>query len=981
MKTIVAALAGSSLIALATPAFAQSASAAAQNQPPADRTAPNPAAASGGQSAPQDIVVTGSRIISNGFDAPTPVTTLSQEALETRAPSNIPDALNQLPQFRGSLSNSTSVTWDSSSPNQGNYLNLRGLGTQRSLILLDGKRVPPTSFDGGVDINTLPQDLVQRVDVVTGGASAAYGSDAVVGVVNFVLDKNFNGVKGEINKGISTYGDDPSTKATLAAGTGFAGGRGHVEVSASHYFSGGIHNIGDRSAQGGFNGAGNIITVGLGTTAVPTTTAFNTRFLKMSTGGTIDSGPLNGYQFLPDGTIQPMDVGEPTSQPDTYRVGGSGGYYKNTWLTSQLQTDRVFGRVSYDLLDALTAHVQVSASQAKNKLGIRYDERFPGTATQLTIFRDNAYLLPSVAAAMGDTDSFTLGRISLDTPQYVARTKTKSINIDAGFDGKFQLFGNDWHWDAGYIYGRTHLRTQMNEFNNQRYYAAVDSVIDPATGDPTCRVTLTNPGLMPGCVPMNVLGTGAPSQEAVDYVMGLSRYTVVNKENIADLDFSGALFDLPAGPVSIAFGGEYRTQSLDERSTSDPSAASQVDYTGIRGAPDGVLISDFTNVGSARGKINVKEAYVELEVPILKNKPLFESLSLNGAARVTDYSTSGTVVTWKAGVSYAPVHSLRFRSTISRDIAAPSLYDLFAGDQVQNRITTDSHTSTQGFLIQHTKGNPDLDPEKGTMFVAGAVYSPTWLDGMTLSVDYYHLKIKDAIGTVGSGTLFTNCDLSNGTSPICDNIIRPYPYSDRSPENFPTAVILQPENQAAIVQSGIDVQTNYRLPLDRLSSSLGNGVVTLESYLSFGLEGKSKDTPLADYRPSLGIGHNPKVSGSFSASYANGGFSTQVTERFTGKTKRSSRDVEGTYGVYATYGNEPNVWYTDLNIAYNFKAGGLVDVLGGGNFQLFLNVKNLFNQKPPLVADCCNPGLQFPTDRGKYDVIGRFFTVGARFRF
>lgn len=163
----------------------------------------------------EEVVVTGSRIVSNGFNAPTPVTTVSAQALTEAAPSNIPDALNQLPQFSNSRSPQASSTWNASSPQQGNFLNLRGLGSTRSIILLDGVRVPPTSFDGAVDVNTLPQSLVSRVDVVTGGASAAYGSDAVVGAVNFVLDKTFTGIKGSVSTGISSRNDNGATEARL----------------------------------------------------------------------------------------------------------------------------------------------------------------------------------------------------------------------------------------------------------------------------------------------------------------------------------------------------------------------------------------------------------------------------------------------------------------------------------------------------------------------------------------------------------------------------------------------------------------------------------------------------------------------------------------------------------------------------------------------------------------------------------------------
>lgn len=959
-------LVGSSLLVMAVPALSQATIAGQSAQTPAGATPPAPVPAEAiPQAASDDIVVTGSRIVTNGFQAPTPVTTLAQEALLARAPTNIPDALNQLPQFRGSTSNNTSMTWNANSPNQGNYLNLRGLGTSRSLVLLDGVRVPPTSFQGGVDINTLPQVLVQRVDVVTGGASAAYGSDAVVGVVNFILDKNFNGVKGSMQGGISAYGDTPSYKATIAAGTSFAEGRGHIEGSFEHYYSAGIDDLADRPL-----GSTKTIVVGARTQANPGRTYENVRFLRQSTGGTINSGPLNGYQFLPDGSVRPVDRGQPTNDPNTYSVGGSGGYYEKTSLTARLMTDQAFGRFSYELADNVTAHVQATGARSTTRVNLRNDERFSGTSTGVTIFSDNAFLRPDVVAQLQGTPSFQLGRISLDTPKYIARTLNTSVNANAGLEGKFGLLGKNWNWDVNYVYGRSYLRTKVNEFNNRRFYAAIDAVRD-ANGNIVCGVTLRNPGLLQGCVPMNIFGEGAPSEEAVNWVMGESRFTAVNEMHIGSFNVSGELFDLPAGPVSIAFGGEVRRQTLDQKSNSDPAAAGDVDYTGIRGVPTGVLISNFTNIGLAKGAVNVKEAYGEVNVPILKDVPLIQSLDLNGAVRVTDYSTSGTVVTWKAGVNYSPFADLRIRSTLSRDIAAPSLYQLFAGRQLANIVATDPHTNVQSLWLQETGGNPDLKPERGTMLVVGGVYSPGWLTGFTVSVDYYHLKIKDAIANTNSGDMIRDCDASGGTAAICDFIIRPLPFDDRSPANFPTRVILVAQNQAAVLQSGIDIEGAYRFPLDSVVESWA-GTLEFKTYLSRSLKSATKQNVNALYISTLGAGNNTRLRGSFEVNYMNGPLSVRFAERFTGKSRRNLREF------YDNDLQEPNRWYADLNISYKLQGIGFLDTV---DKELFFSGQNIFNAKPPRVPDCCNPGLQIATDRGKYDVVGGYYTVGVRFRF
>ncbi|RAK60572.1 TonB-dependent receptor [Phenylobacterium hankyongense] len=951
-----AMLAGVSMLALAAPALAQSSG--VKTFSAADKASGGDAG--GGEAAEVEaVVVTGSRIVSNGFQAPTPVTTMTSEALLARAPTNIPDALNQLPQFRGSSSNKQSVTWNANSPNQGNYLNLRGLGTTRTLILLDGVRVPPTSFAGGVDINTLPQVLVQRVDVVTGGASAAYGSDAMVGVVNFVLDKNFNGLKGSAQYGASTYGDANSYKATLAAGTSFAGGRGHIEGSIEHFNSDPI-NANDRE-----NGQRFIQYTSRSQGGVQYSTTYqDVRFSSVTFGGYINSGPLKGYEFLPGGAIQPMAVGGPTTNP-TYSIGGGGAYWTNTTMVSALKTDQAFGRVSYDLTDNINSHMQFSAAESRNQLNIRWDEHYGGSQNGITISRDNAFLRPEVVAALGSTNSFQMSRIGMmDTPQYKGDTLNDSGMINAGLDGKFSALGHEWHWDANYVWGRNQLRTNVNEFNSQRFYAAIDSVRNSA-GQAVCRVSLTNPTLLPGCVPMNIFGVGAPSAESIAWAMGRSQYQAVNQMNIVSANLSGDLFELPAGPLSVAFGGEWRRQTLDETSNSDPAVASSIDYTGIQGKPNNVLPYNFTNIGLASGQVTVKEAYVEVAAPLLKDLPFVQSLDLNAAARVTDYSTSGQVMTWKVGVNYQPYDDLRLRMTVSRDITAPTLYQLYQGKQVTANLDLDLHTGASASYINEVGGNPNLTPEIGSMVVGGFVYSPSYFKGFTVSVDAYSLLINDAIGSTNQGLLNQECEQSNGTSPSCAYIIRPLPFSDRTPANNMQRVLNVQRNQAKVFQSGFDVEAAYLVPLEAISSRL-SGRLELRGLASVLTDYSLKPSATQPRQGQLNYGNNPRISGSLEANYSNGPWSVRVAERWTGSAKRSRTTIFTNYDV------QPNVNYTDLNVAYKFGAER--------QYEAFASVQNLFNVDPPLIADSANPGLQFPTNRAMYDVIGRYITVGFRFR-
>ena len=928
---------------------------------------PPPAAESTATAGTDEVVVTGTRIVRNGFQAPTPVTTLTSTALESMRPSNIPDALNQLPQFRGSQSNNQSVTWNANSPATGNYLNLRGLGTQRSLILLDGVRVPPTSFSGGVDTNTLPQALVERVDVVTGGASAAYGSDAVVGVVNFILNKKFTGLKGSVQGGISTYGDDESYRVTMAAGSGFADGRGHIEGSIEHYRSMGLMQR-DRSL-----GRQGILQVGAGTAGNPNVTYWDVNFANTAFGGMINNGPLRNYKFLPDGSVAPMDMGQSIPNNPNYMIGGDGGSYDTSHsLAPDLRTLQAFGRVSYDIFDNVTAHTQVSYAQSRTYMNIHPDERFAGTATGVIIYRDNPYLLPSVVDLLGNTESFQFSRISeKDIPPYFNTVAVRSVNVNAGLDGKVTIAGKQFNWDANFVYGETNLRSKINEFNNQRFYAAVDAAraID---GSIVCRANLIVPNSYPGCVPINLFGVGAPSQEAIDYIMGESAYKVINRMAIGSVNLSGDLFKLPAGPLSIAIGGEIRKQDLNQTSNADPAAASSVSYASIRGVPSDVLISNFTNIGTAKGTVRVKEAYVEAVAPLLHDIPLIQYLEINGAARVTDYSTSGTVVTWKAGLNWKVFDDLRIRATRSRDIAAPSLYQLFQGGTVATNIMADPHTGIQRAWTTETRGNPNLTPEIGSMLVAGAVYSPSWLPGFTISADYYNLKIKDAIGALGSTQVVQNCEDSNGTADICANVIRPLPFSDRSEANFPIRIITGSFNQAKVAQAGIDLEMSYRFPVSVFSANW-SGSFELRGLMSIGLKNETKSGPTNPTQTSLGFGQNARYTGSIEAVYSNDSLTVRVSERATGSARRSLTQV-----FVAPYDTMPNRWYTDLNVSYKLDKVGFLGGLTGT--EMFFTVQNLFNAQPPIVADCCSPKLQIATNKAVYDTVGRYFTLGVRFR-
>lgn len=937
-KSLLLAAVSSAALLFSQPARAQSAAAAGPAQP----------AAAASDNGADDIIVTGSRVIKNGNAAPSPLTVLSSDELSARSPNNVAAALVQIPQFRGSVTPNGAVGFAGAN-RLGNYLNLRNLGVQRVLITLDGMRVQQTNTSGGVNIDLLPQALIQRVDVVTGGASAAYGSDAVAGVVNFVIDKRFVGLKGSATVGVSTYGDAISDKFTLAAGFSALSDRLHVEGSAEYNRSNGII-MPDRPWA-----RTNYASVGAGSAASPLITVSNAHSNIATAGGLIIGGPLAGFAFGPDGTLHRADLGV-SPGAGTISAGGEGGQYFDATIVGGSLNYQLFGRVGLDIAPDIEMYAQSFYTQANYQNQGISDFRFPNGPNTLTIFADNAFLPAVVKTALGTTPSFVLGRQNLEEGVAVNNFTTDAFNIQGGFNGKI---GTNWRWDASYTWGKVVLDARVGDFNSQHLYAAADAVLNPANGQIVCRVTLTNPGLYPGCVPANFFGSGNESAAAVSYIRDISRYRIVNEQSVATASVSGSLFNVPAGAVSIALGASYRTASLAQTSNANP--ATPPDRTGLRGMPASALWYRITNTGVAAGSNNVKEGFAEIEVPIFKNAPFARSLNLNGAVRLTDYSTSGKATTWKAGISWEPTSTLRFRGTISRDIRAPTLNELFAGAQVLSQTLLDPHTLTQTSFFAVTRGNPNVKPEKAYTYTGGMIFKAPSFANLSISIDYYRIHISDVITTISNVTAVNQCEASNGTSPICANIIRPFPFSDRSPANAYTSVLVQPINLAQLTQSGIDIEASLAF------RALG-GELRLRTFGNILLHQITVDSPGAVALEAAGCCDNPKFSGTTTLDYLNGPWTAGLALRgFTG-FKRSNTVV------YANYGYEPAIAYLDARFSYDFGRDK--------QYQLSLNVQNLLNKSPPIVAGGgSNVNLMPPTDTFVYDTMGRYFTFSLKFKF
>lgn len=904
---------------------------------------------SGASAAPLDeVVVTGTRVLRDGYEAPTPTSVMSAEEIANVAPQNIADLVNRLPQLAGSTTPRSAGNGVAGGVGGANFLNTRSLGIGRTLTLLNSRRVVASALTGAVDVNLLPQNLVERVEVVTGGASAAYGSDAVAGVVNFILDSDYTGLKGSVAMGGSTHGDADQWSANFAFGDQFADGRGHVLLSGQYTDTEGVLRADSRDWYKGYkqirnpaytatNGEpANLVLPGVG-------------LARATDGGVIVSGPLRGTAFGPNGELQAFTFGG--IQDGLIAQGGTandvGGRFA---LLPPLEQYTGFARVSFDLTERTVAYTELSYgySDAANTTSpfVRHGD--------ISISSDNPFI-PSGLNMAGVT-SFSMGRTNYDLGVPEGHNVRRLYRAVVGVDGGF---GDSVAWNFYYQYGKSKI---LNEVPNNpiraNYNQAVDVVRNPATGGvagvatgaPVCRSTLTSPGN--GCQPMNIFGFGAPSAESIAYVNGVARQDIDIRQDVVALSAQVEPFSTWAGVVSVAAGAEYREESYV--STADELSVSTSYWLG--------------NFKPGEGEYNVKEAFVETIVPLLNDAPLADSLELNLAARFTDYSTSGEVETWKAGITYDINSEIRLRATRSRDIRAPNLGEMFLGGQVASVGVQDvlQPSAPNVFALQRTGGNPALMPETADTNALGIVYRPSWLPGFSASIDYYDISIDGAIIAMTARDIINQC-YGFGVPAVpgaCSAITLAIPGTlERATINVGGV------NAQTLETSGFDIEMGYRM-------NLGSGALSL----------RAMATNVREYEQLLGnvvtdnlnaIGgtntHAVKWRGLLSADFDIDWSRTSLAARYIGSL------------VYNNWpdGNPLSVdrnriasrTYLDLSQTFVFPYHGV-------GLELFGVVENLLDDDPSIVASSGgNNYAGIGTDGSVFDTLGRTYRVGVRFSF
>jgi outer membrane receptor protein involved in Fe transport len=907
-----------------------------------------------------EVVVTGTRIARSGYSAPTPLTVISQAEMLAQSPSsNVADFVNQIPSVSGSTRPSNSNGNISAGTFGVNALNLRSLGTARTLVLLDGRRSVGSTITGAVDVNDFPQGLIKSIEVVTGGASAAYGSDAVSGVVNFVLDKTYTGLKGSFEGNGTTRWDDPGWHGTLTAGLKFADDRGHILLNGELSKDYGLFGV-PRS----WNNKGNYIITNpayaAGNGQPERILATGAGLSNATRGGIITSGPLRGTTFGAGGALGTFNYGRTL---DPWMIGGD-------WQSVQVNNSQAldpaderrgaFGRASFKFSDAIELYGEASYN---------WDHGLGWTGVQLnqanvTIQSDNAYIPAALRTQLNSLNirSFTLGTTNADLPiRKVDNTRSVQRYVIGG-GGKFDLLGRAIKWDAFGQHGVTQTHEVAGDItNNARLALAQDAVTVTAAnvgasglalGSIACRSTLSSPSN--GCVPLNRLGIGVASQAALNYVLGSPYRDETFKQDVAAANISFDAFRDWAGPVSIAMGVEHRREAV---SGSVPTAFQSGWFVG--------------NYLPSFGHYSVTEGYLEAVVPLAKG------LDLNGAVRGTDYSTSGYVTTWKVGATFMPIPDIKLRATRSRDIRAPNLSELFqAGASRTNTLIDPFNGNTSVQFLEISTGNRNLTPEVADTTGVGVVLQPRFIPGLAFSVDFYDIKLDDAIGSTNSQVIIDRC--YQGQTVYCAAI-------DRSTGQL--RVSLSPFNFSRLHAQGIDFDLTYRVPLgdwtglpgvltfrgiatNYIKNRVNNGIdapVDTAGQNSSGLA-LFEGPPNWIYRTSLTYDLNP--------------WSFTVVGRGVSAGTLDNSYVQCTSGCAASTASHRTIdnnriagaFYVDLSISHQFSVGPV-------NGELFFHIANLFDRDPEIVPyGPAGSAYALPSTNGNlYDTLGRVIRGGLRF--
>jgi outer membrane receptor protein involved in Fe transport len=916
--------------------------------------------------------------------------------IEKAAAPNLFNTIAELPVLQGSTGRRTFVNSTSSGMQGLSSFSLRNLGTIRTLTLLDGQRVTPANVTNVVDVSQFPQLLVKRVDVVTGGASASYGSDAIGGVVNFITDKEFVGFKTNVEAGQTSYGDDDSITGQAAWGGAFLNDNLHVQVSGEYSKEDGVHGGGFGGGSAA-NGRDWFTTPAMQVRPLSQTNDGRPQYIVINnaqqmqyTGyGLITNGPLQGTAFGPNGQPYqfqygsngtPLGNGQVTNCVSPFCVGGdlSGNVAHGPSLAAELERTVGYTRLGYDLGENHQVYMTVNAAKVESMNEPNAGAEKPGN---LRIQCDNPFLPASIQAqcAANNITSFAFGTSNASFPETIeVHAKREQLRFVLGAEGQFDLFGSDWSYNGYYATGRNDTSIDVENISlTPRYNAAIDAIRLP-DGSIVCRSEAARAS---GCRPLNVIGQVQLDPAALAYVLPENgpKQRSRQEEDVVSFNISGAPFSLWAGPLALAFGAEYREETY--KTIADPygnglatGSASSADY------PADPLMNTVSgnnwyagNYHNGEGSYHVKEAYIEENLPFLKSDRFGEA-NLNAAIRHTEYSTAGDVNAWKVGGTWkTPFSGLSLRAVTSRDIRAPNLSELFAPPVVVNGTVLFNGQNIN--ILGMTVGNTDLKPEIARNTTFGIVLSePDYLPGFSASIDYYDIKLDNLISTLTAQQQVDLCVAGN--QALCSQMLLT---STIPNTNF---VRVQAFNLAKARNKGLDIEAAYRTDFAPFGIQ---GTLTFRALATHAISfvtdaGIPNTIPVESAGVNLG---NPVSSGgipdwkvNFTQGWDTDRFGVSITERWFSDGVYAHEFIECQTNCPVSTVTRPTIDHNEMKSATYVDIGGTFNATE--HVTAYFKVDNVFDEDPEpapgtTVSIAINPFL--------YDALGRTYRLGFRTNF
>ncbi|HEY9130733.1 MAG TPA: TonB-dependent receptor, partial [Dyella sp.] len=858
----------------------------------------------------------------------------------------------------------------------------RNLGTARTLVLVNGRRyVGSSAGSSEVDVNLIPVEWLDRVEIITGGASAVYGADAVTGVVNFILKKKYEGATLNAQYGTTQHGGFDRKKLALTGGMNFAGDRGNVAVSVEHSDQGSLE-FADRFGRKSYT------TVQTPDGATDSALMSNAGSYTVTDGGTFFLGNsatnvANRYVFNPDGSVRPQRFG------GMYDNAGRCSDCDSLHTNQVLQLQPKYGRTSinsvasFDISPEHRLYFEGSFSHINVK--IWRQPAFGSGANAYTIMRDNAYIDPGLAALMdaNGLNSIAVSRFDVDAGR---RGEDTTRNVTRGVFGANGVIVDDWEYDASLNYGVTReTRYNLNNRINDRFHASIDAVRDPATGQIVCRSSISPGSINPqtggvldpialggGCVPTSIFGTGAIDPAAAQWF----NTTTSTKTRITQFVGGGSvtnnnLFQMPgdAGAASMAMGVEFRRET--SRQVTDP-----LDVAGLT----------FLNaIQPASGAYNVKEAYAEMALPVLADRMAVKNLTFDAAVRASDYSSIGRTKAWRWGLDWSIDDNLRLRGTMSSAVRAPNIDELYSGQSENFFTITDpcsdnqirnganpavrrancqalgippGWTSANSATIRGVSGSsPALRPEVGRTWTAGMVLTPQFAPGLGVTLDYWNIKLTDAISAPSGADIARQCvDAPSGVgNSYCGN-------AQRDPVTHELVFINSTvQNISSLSTSGIDIGAYY-------SHDLGAGRIRFNLNASRVIG--YTEHPFQD-DPTIAIERNgtlgfPKWKGTLSTTYTLKGWTFNWNTRYASRMLLVANESYRSNPIQTTPIRAGASFFNDVRASHAFKNSG---------WQVYAGITNVFDCDPPVNMFGTTPGSAL------YDTLGRGYYVGANYTF